>query len=138
MMKENYQGPERRQFLRLEYIKPLVCKVCKPETISRILHGYTRNVSQAGLLCHISEAVNKNDILWLAFDRATLKICQELEKHCFIYQAGVIGKVVRVEAREDATYDVGVQFITREEHKEFEPYISKLLLLKSPARGTDN
>ncbi len=138
MIQENCKGPQRRQFLRLEYITPLACKVCKPETISRLLEGYTANISQAGLLCHLSETVNKNDILWLAFDRATLRICQELEKRCFIYQAGVIGKVVRVENREDVGYDVGVQFLTRREQKEFEPCISDLLLLKKKVRDTDN
>jgi hypothetical protein len=137
-MKEEYHGPERREFLRLEYVTPLACKVCKPETISQILQGYTSNISQAGLLCHINEKVNKNDILWLAFDRATLKICRELEKHCFIYQAGVIGKVVRVETKEDSTCDVGIQFITRKEEKESEPYISKLLLMKIPDKQTGN
>jgi ATP-dependent Lon protease len=32
-----------------------------------------------------------------------------------IYQNGVIGKVVRIVPRKDKTYDVGIQFITREE-----------------------
>ncbi|MDD5156247.1 MAG: hypothetical protein PHF11_07195, partial [Candidatus Omnitrophica bacterium] len=71
-------------------------------------------------------------------DKATLRICQELEKNCFIYQAGIIGKVVRVENREDATYNVGVQFITRREEKEFEPYISELLVSKIKSRQTGN
>lgn len=137
-MQDDYLGSERRQFLRLEYITPLACKVCKPETISRILQGYTTNISQAGLLCRINEAVSKDDILWLAFDRATLRICQELERNCFIYQTGIIGKVVRVENKDGVNYDVGVQFITREEHKEFEPYISEFLLSKNPPTKINN
>jgi len=137
-MENNYQSEERRKFLRFEHITPLACKVCKPETISRILQGYTANISQAGLLCRINEAVTKDDILWLAFDRATLMICQELERNCFIYQTGIIGKVVRVENMDGATYDVGVRFITREEHKEFEPYVSEFLFLKRPPPKINN
>jgi hypothetical protein len=59
--------------------------------------------------------VNKDDILWLSFDRGTLDVCVELEKRCFIYQNGIIGKVVRITDKKDHTYDIGVQFITREE-----------------------
>ncbi|MCM8795615.1 MAG: PilZ domain-containing protein [Candidatus Omnitrophica bacterium] len=114
-MKQIYQGPERRQFIRLDYVSPLNYKVCKKETISKLLEGYTTNISQAGLLCSIKDRVSKNDILWLSFDRSTLEICQELEKRSLIYQNGVIGKVVRVERKKNNTYAVGVQFITREE-----------------------
>jgi len=111
----DYKGPERRQFLRLGYVTPLAYKVCKEETIHKLLQGYTSNISPAGLLCNIKEKVKKDDILWLSFDRETLSICQEIEKRSFIYQNGVIGKVARVEQKDDNTYDTGVQFITREE-----------------------
>ncbi|MGE5197662.1 MAG: PilZ domain-containing protein [Deltaproteobacteria bacterium] len=114
-MKSTYRGPERRKFLRLEYVTPLACKVCKPETISKILEGYTMNISQAGAFCHISAPVHLNDIVWLSFDRATLSICKDIEKDCFIYQNGIIGKVVRMEGKSDGTHNVGVQFIVREE-----------------------
>ena len=114
-MPENFQEQERRKFLRLDYITPLAFKICKPETIAKILQGYTVNVSQAGLLCHINAAVNPEDIIWVSFDRATLIICQEIEKNCFIYQGGIVGKVVRVENREDGTYTAGIKFIIREE-----------------------
>jgi hypothetical protein len=51
----------------------------------------------------------------LAFDRATLSICEEMEKRALIYQNGIIGKVVRIELKDLGDYDVGIQFITREE-----------------------
>ncbi len=44
-----------------------------------------------------------------------MSICKALEKRSFIYQNGVIGKVARVEHRDDNTYDTGIQFITRKE-----------------------
>ena len=115
-MKENvYKGPERRQFLRLDYVAPLACKVCKKQTVSKLLQGYTANISQAGLLCNIKERVKKNDILWVSFDRTTLNICADLEKRSLVYQNGIIGKVVRAKHKSDGSCNVGIQFITREE-----------------------
>ena len=46
---------------------------------------------------------------------AVLSFCIEIDKKVFIYQNGIIAKVARVEALEDNSYDVGVQFILREE-----------------------
>ncbi|MEW6170623.1 MAG: PilZ domain-containing protein [Candidatus Omnitrophota bacterium] len=106
---------ERREFERLEFVTPLTYKVCKEETLSRLLQGYISNISQAGLLCNMKDKVEINNILWLCFDRGILHICEELERRGLIYQRGVIGKVVRIENREDGSYNVGVKFITREE-----------------------
>ena len=107
--------PERRESTRFDYAVPLGCKVCKKETIAKLLEGYTANISSAGLLCNIREKVSKDDIVWLAFDRQTLDICEELERKVFIYQNGIIGKVVRIQERKFDNYDVGIRFITREE-----------------------
>jgi hypothetical protein len=106
---------ERREFVRLDYAAPLAFKVCNKETISRLLEGYTSNVSEAGMLCNIKEPVNPEDILWLSFDRGVLNICEELEKKVLIYQNGIIGKVVRIEARGFDNFDVGIKFLTRGE-----------------------
>jgi hypothetical protein len=114
-MEDNYNGPERREFVRLDCVTPLACKVCKKETIDTLLRGYTSNISPAGLLCDIKERVNKDDILWLSFDRSVLSICEELENRVFIYQNGIIGKVVRIMPRDNGVYGLGIQFITREE-----------------------
>ncbi len=114
-LEKKYTGVERREFIRLNYVKPLACKICKKETINKILQGYTANISQSGLLCNIKEKVHKEDILWLSFDRSTLEICHDLEKGIFVYQNGIIGEVVRIETRKDGSFDVGVRFITREE-----------------------
>jgi hypothetical protein len=113
--KKRLRGRERRKFVRLDYTTPLALKVCKKATVSRILEGYTADISQIGLLCKIKERVKKNDLLWLSFDRATLTICAEIEKRSLIYQNGVIGKVVRVSRAKNGLYSVGIQFLTREE-----------------------
>jgi c-di-GMP-binding flagellar brake protein YcgR len=114
-MAKTYSGPERRQFVRIDFTTPLACKVCKKETISKILDGYTADISRGGILCNIKDRVKKNDILWLSFDRSGLSFCADLEKRSLIYQNGVIGKVVRAEPKKDKTFEVGIQFITREE-----------------------
>jgi len=114
-MAQAYGGPERREFIRKDFVQPLAYKVCKKDTVTKLLQGYTANVSQTGLLCNIKEKVSPEDILWLSFDRDTLSICSEIEKRSLIYQNGIIGKVVWAEQTKDMTYNVGIHFITREE-----------------------
>ena len=116
-MKKNtaYKGRERRKFVRLNYLAPLAYKVCKKSTISKILKGYTSNISQSGLLCNIKDKVKKNDVMWISFNREMLGICTDLETRSLIYQNGIVGKVVRAKHKRNGSYDVGIQFITREE-----------------------
>jgi len=114
-MKGSFKGQERRRFVRLDYATPLQYKICKKDTITKLLKGYTANISEAGLLCNIKDKVKKDDILWLSFDRSTLGICENLEKNSLIYQNGVIAKVARIDHKQDGTYDIGVNFLTREE-----------------------
>ena len=114
-MENNYNGLDRREFSRLDYVTPIMFKVCRKEVLDKLLAGYTSDVSQAGLLCNIKEDVKPDDILWLSFDRATLNICEELDRRSLIYQNGIIGKVARIEPQQDGTFNVGVQFIIREE-----------------------
>ena len=54
---EKYSGRERRQFIHLPYRAPLKYKVCKEDTIKKLMFGYTENVSRSGLLCNIHEPV---------------------------------------------------------------------------------
>ena len=79
-MENDYSGQDRREFLRLDYVTPLAYKVCREETIRKILEGYTSNLSESGALCRINNPVNKDDILWLSFDRSTLNIFEDIEK----------------------------------------------------------
>ncbi len=133
-MKKNYSGSERRHFIRLDYVAPFACKVCKKETISKLLEGYTTDVSQGGLLCNIKDKVKKGDVVWLSFDRSTLGICEEIDKRSLIYQSGIIGKVVRIENKKDNSFDVGIQFITREE-KNLTNIYPKIHFIQQAARG---
>ena len=133
-MKKAYGGLERRKFVRLDFIKPLNYKVCKKKTILTLLTGYTSNISQSGLLCKIQDRVRKGDILWLCFDRATLNICEELEKKVLIYQNGIIGQVVRVRPGSHKSYNVGLRFITRVE-KNLTNIYPKIHFFKKQSEG---
>lgn len=106
---------ERREFPRIPYVTALAIKICKQETLSRLLEGYTVNISTSGLLCNVKQPVHMDDILWLSFNKSDLEICHEVEKRSFIYQNGIIGKVVRIDKKENGTFDVGVNLVTREE-----------------------
>ena len=114
-MSENTLQNERRSFERMAYSVPLGFKICSKETISKLCAGYLVNISQSGISCSIHEKVNTDDILWLSFDRDTLDFCREMEKRVLIYQNGIIGNVIRVEAGESGSYSIGIRFITREE-----------------------
>lgn len=125
-MVDIYTGPERREFIRLDYSSVLAYKVCNPDTIQKLLQGYTMNVSQTGLLCTIGDKVSNGDILWLSFDRSTLILCVEMDRRCLIYQNGIIGKVVRVE-HEDSSYAVGIKFLDREEKNISNTYLKNYI-----------
>jgi hypothetical protein len=121
----------------LDYVAPLNFKVCKKETISKLLQGYTSNISSSGVFCNIKDRVKKDDILWLSFDRDTLNTCKDVEKRSLIYQSGIIGKVVRTTHKDDGTYDVGVQFITREEKNLTHIYPKSYFIEKQNPKGNE-
>jgi c-di-GMP-binding flagellar brake protein YcgR len=114
-MIKKYKGHERREFVRFDYVTPLAYKVCKRKTLSRLLQGYTSDISQGGLCCNMKQNVAKNNVVWLSFDRGILDICREVDSNCLIYQNGVLGKVAWTKRHTNNTYDVGVRFLTREE-----------------------
>ncbi|MEK6715418.1 MAG: PilZ domain-containing protein [Candidatus Omnitrophota bacterium] len=113
--KDNHNGKERRQFIRLPYRSPLKYKVCKEETIKKLMFGYSENISQSGLLCNIKEPVSVDSVLWLALDMGMLSICADIEKNAIILQHGVLGRVVRTYQKKDGSFDVGVRFLIRNE-----------------------
>lgn len=115
MPKKKQLSEERREFIRLSYKTPLMYKVCKPATISKIMAGYTRNISQSGLLCNIKGIIPKACTLWLKLDMGALSLCKEIEKRCVVIQQGILGQVAWLKKLSDDSYDVGVRFITREE-----------------------
>ena len=114
-MENSYNGQERRQHSRIVCESPLAYKICNPSTLTKLFQGYTINVSETGILCSITKQVNINDVLWLSFNKSILVLFEEVEKNSFFYQNGILGKVVRIEPKENNTFEVGINFITREE-----------------------
>ncbi len=112
---KKYKSKERRRYRRFEFFNPLTYRVCKRKTVSKLLEGYASNISEVGICCNIKEKIKKGDTLWLSFDRQILDFCKELEKKSFIYQKGIIGKVIWIKQKRNKTYDVGICFFTREE-----------------------
>lgn len=107
--------PERRAVIRIRCQSPLQFKVCKEETISKIMEGYTRDVSGDGLRCNISQEVPEGCTLWLQLDPDALSLCEEIEKRSVILQHGILGKVIWIDKKNEHKYEVGLQFIVREE-----------------------
>ena len=130
MTRQDYHGPERRKFMRMDYVTPLAYKVCNPEIIAKLLEGYTADVSEVGLQCTITSKVVRGDILWLSFDRSTLLVCEEMEKQSLIYQNGIIGKVAWVDQKKADSFNVGVQFLTRAEKQDTHIYPKIHFLLR--------
>ncbi len=114
---QNAQRPpslDRRSAMRLTCQSPISFKVCKEETISKILEGYTKDISKGGVRIVISQKVPVGCTLWLKLDRDALSLCEELEKNALILQQGIIGRVVWVDQISDKECDIGLQFITRQ------------------------
>ena len=111
----NLDKADRRNFLRLKYHSPLMYKVCKKQTFSKLMQGYTHDVSSAGLMCSLESKVPVDSIVWFQLDIGALSLCTEIEKRCAVVQRGILGKVVWADRQEDKNYDVGVCFVTREE-----------------------
>lgn len=110
-----YSGREKRQFIRLPYRSPLNYKVCKEDTVKKLMFGYTEDISQSGLLCNIKELVPLDSVLWLLLDMGALAMCAQIEKNSIILQHGILGRVVRTYGKKDGSFDVGVRFLTRNE-----------------------
>jgi len=106
---------ERRLAVRISCQTPLTFKVCKEKTVSKILHGYTKDISPGGIQCSITQEVPLGCTLWLKLDQDALTLCEEIDKRTVILQQGVLGKVVWVNKIEDNNFDIGLQFITKEE-----------------------
>lgn len=114
-MENDFNGIERRKKTRIPIESPLAYKVCNPNTLSKLFQGYTVNVSDSGVLCTMNNTVNVDDVLWLSFNKSVLVQCQEIEKHSFFYQNGILGKVVRVDNKDAGHFEVGINFLTKEE-----------------------
>ncbi len=106
---------DKRTTVRITCQTPLVYKICKEETISALMAGYTQDVSPGGIRCTVTEKIPIGCILWLKLDKDALMSCEEIEKNAVILQQGILGKVVWVNENPDYSQEIGLRFVTREE-----------------------
>ena len=109
----------RREFFRVKFNTPLrftACSASAPK--DRIAEGASQNVSQSGILFRaVGDPPPMSSIVWMDVDLRTLKICQEIEARALVTHNGLLGRVVRVEEdpKNNASYDVGVCFLTHDQ-----------------------
>ena len=115
MIRPQKKTTEKRAAIRISCEAPLMFKICKPKTISKIMEGYTKNVSKDGLQCSINEQVPVGSTLWLKLDRDTLVLCEEIDKRAVILQQGILGQVIWIAPVREHQFDIGLQFLIREE-----------------------
>jgi PilZ domain len=116
-MEETHRGEERRKFLRCNYEKFFnynTVNLSKDKRfMSSLVSAITRNLSGSGMLFSTTEVPQLSSLLVLDLDYHTARVCEEIENNVLIVNNRVLGKVVRVEEREDGVYDVGVVFVTK-------------------------
>ncbi len=79
------------------------------------MEGYTQDISPDGVRCTIADEVPLGCTLWLKLDKDAIIMCEEIEKRAVILQQGILGKVVWIERQRDKKFEVGLQFLVREE-----------------------
>ena len=116
-MAEDYKGNEKREFLRYDYSSPLSYKeidlFSDKNTISKLFEAVSKNLSVSGISFISQKAPNIAGVLLMNLDYGTAEVCREIEKRALIVDNKLIGKVVRIENREDGFFDVGVAFVKK-------------------------
>jgi len=120
---------DKREFLRYRCDKPMRFKILlSPKDNSnalKLLCGISKNLSASGILFASDTCPEISSILVLDMDYRTTSICQEIEEKVLIVDGKLIGKVVRIEEKDDGTYNVGVAFIKKSD--QLPPEIEGLL-----------
>jgi hypothetical protein len=129
-MHAEWEGEERREFLRVDYEKSLNFKELKGEKLSPKGEAVSRNVSACGILFRTEKMPPAlSSVIWLELDTKMMNICSEIEDDLIIHNGGIFGRVVRIaEGEPGKSYDVGVAFLRRKSMTEKE--IQQLLAEK--------
>ncbi|MBN2453257.1 MAG: PilZ domain-containing protein [Candidatus Omnitrophica bacterium] len=114
-MNSNYT--EKREFLRSRFDRPVDFRILvspnDPIPASNLVKGISRNLSASGILFASDHLPAISSVLALDLDYRTTNICREIEEHALIIDNKLIGKVVRIEEKDDSGYDIGVAFIKK-------------------------
>lgn len=106
---------ERREFLRLDYRRPLKFRLVQGSSDDVNL-ATTSNISPSGVLFKSKILPKIASILWMNLDIKTLQICRDIENRVLVHNNGILGRVVRIdEDRETDSYRIGVCFVTRDD-----------------------
>jgi hypothetical protein len=114
-MHAEWEGEERREFLRVDYEKTLNFKELKGEKLSLKAEAISKNVSACGLLFRTEKMPPAlSSVVWLELDTKMMNICSEIEDDLIIHNGGIFGRVVRIaEGEPGKSYDVGIAFLRR-------------------------
>ena len=114
-MHAEWEGEERREFLRVDYEKTLNFKELKGEKLSPKAEAISKNVSACGILFRTEKMPPAlSSVVWLELDTKMMNICSEVEDDLLIHNGGIFGRVVRIaEGEPGKSYDVGIAFLRR-------------------------
>ena len=111
---------EKREYLRYRCDKPVNFKIlASPKDsgdASKFVSGISKNLSASGILFSSAEIPEISSVLALDLDYRTTNLCREIEEHVLLVNTKLIGKVVRIEQKDDGSYDIGVAFIKKCDH----------------------
>ena len=129
-MHANYEGEERREFLRVDYEAALDFKELKGEKLSPKAEAMSKDISACGILFRTEKIPPAlSSVVWIKMDDKMTNVCAEIESDLVIHQGGIFGRVVRIaEGEPGKSYDVGVAFLRRKNMTEAE--IEQLLTEK--------
>ncbi len=112
---------EKREFLRIDYSKPLTYKIIgqskRKDFASKIMTAVSKNLSASGVLfiTNVAKVPKIASLVVLDLDYKTAGVCQEIENKALVLDNKIVGRVVRIEDNEDNTCGVGVAFVKRSE-----------------------
>ena len=118
-MSEEFQGKDRREFLRQVYTKPIrystINVITDKNFASQLTNAISKNLSASGILfiTNLGKVPDISSLLVLDLDYKTANICKEIEKRALIVGNKLLGRVVRIEDNEDGTCGIGVAFIRK-------------------------
>jgi hypothetical protein len=114
-----YKGPERREFLRCDFNKPVkysTVNVVKDQNFTTgLADAISKNLSASGIyfITKVGKVPDISSLLVLDLDYKTATICKEIEERVLILGNKLIGRVVRIEDNEDGTCGIGVAFVKK-------------------------
>ena len=113
----NYEGIEKREFIRVRYDASIRVKVFTEDKLNQIDACYAKNISAGGILFESKEILDVGTLLVLNLDISTLSNVIEMDDSIVQVKDKIVARVVRIEEF-DNKYDIGVCFLRKESRHE--------------------